>query len=157
MTLSRQQRRQQSGFPARLREVIARFGSVSALAAAVARSEGAVRKWLRGDSEPGITDLRAVCEATGTGIEWLVNGRGSPGGRAELLDRTIPYGDPRHPPLDLTLLESVVSAVEAELRAAGATLGAVKHAALIAACYDLAQGSGTVDPRAIARLVKLAG
>ena len=55
-----------------MREVIDAYGSASGLAKAIERSEGAVRKWLRGESEPNVTDLRAVCEQTGTSIEWLV-------------------------------------------------------------------------------------
>jgi len=43
-------------------------GGASALARMVTRSEGAVRKWLRGECEPNVTDLRAICEATCTGI-----------------------------------------------------------------------------------------
>src|SRR2546421_4626596 len=72
----RREKREGGGFAARLREVIDAYGSASGLAKAIERSEGAVRKWLRGESEPNVTDLRAVCEQTGTSIEWLVTGRG---------------------------------------------------------------------------------
>src|SRR5258708_36411483 len=65
-----------SGFAARLREVIEAYGSASGLAKTIERSEGAVRKWLRGESEPNVTDLRSVCQQTGTSIEWLVTGNG---------------------------------------------------------------------------------
>src|ERR1700738_5254230 len=69
-----------SGFAARLREVIEAYGSASGLAKAIERSEGAVRKWLRGESEPNVTDLRCVCQQTATNIEWLVPGYGARGG-----------------------------------------------------------------------------
>ena len=72
----RRERQESSGFAARLREVIDAYGSASALAKAIDRSEGAVRKWLRGESEPNVTDLRCVCEQTATSIEWLVTGNG---------------------------------------------------------------------------------
>jgi transcriptional regulator with XRE-family HTH domain len=68
------------GFPARLRYVVNSYGSANALAGAIERSEGALRKWLRGKSEPTVSDLRAICEATHTSIEWLVTGRGDPKG-----------------------------------------------------------------------------
>jgi transcriptional regulator with XRE-family HTH domain len=62
------------GFPGRLRQVLDSYGSTSSLARAIDRSEGAVRKWLRGQSEPNVSDLRAICEATATSVEWLVMG-----------------------------------------------------------------------------------
>ena len=40
----------------------------------------AIRKWLRGQSEPAVSDLRAICEVTQTNVEWLVMGRGDPAG-----------------------------------------------------------------------------
>src|ERR1700740_3367927 len=72
----RRERQENSGFATRLREVIDAYGSASGLAKTIERSEGAVRKWLRGESEPNVTDLRSLCEHTGTSIEWLVTGRG---------------------------------------------------------------------------------
>src|SRR4029079_9780130 len=80
------------GFPARLRQVIDSYGNTSSLAREIERSEGALRKWLRGLSEPNVSDLRAICEVTHTSVEWLVMGRGqrqasvrehSPGGGAK--------------------------------------------------------------------------
>jgi len=68
------------GFPARLRYVVDSYGSANALAGAIQRSEGALRKWLRGTSEPTVSDVRAICEATNTNVEWLVTGRGDPKG-----------------------------------------------------------------------------
>lgn len=145
-----------NGFAARLRERLSQFGSASALAVAIERSESAVRKWLRGQSEPSVTDLRAVCEITGTSVEWLVTGRGAADDTAVLRDPGAPYGRDAAP-LDLALLEKVVDAVESELHTSAIELAPFKHATLIAAGYDLARESGGPDPEAIARLVKLAG
>ena len=61
------------GFPTRLREVIPKR-KVTSLASEIGRSEGALRKWLRGESEPNLTDLRLLSTATGVSIEWLVAG-----------------------------------------------------------------------------------
>lgn len=67
------------GLPERLRPTIESYGTVSAAAAAIQRSEGALRKWIRGTSEPNASDLRFICELTGTQISWLVFGNnGSP-------------------------------------------------------------------------------
>jgi hypothetical protein len=55
------------------------YGTVSAAATAIKRSEAALRKWIRGTSEPNASDLRSICELTGTQITWLIFGNnGSP-------------------------------------------------------------------------------
>lgn len=62
------------GLPDRLRLTIASYGSVTATATAMNRSEGALRKWIRGTSEPNASDLRSICELTGTHVNWLLYG-----------------------------------------------------------------------------------
>ena len=62
-------------FPTRLRQVVPK-GKVTSLASDIGRSEGALRKWLRGESEPNVTDLRLLSAATGVSVEWLVVGGG---------------------------------------------------------------------------------
>jgi hypothetical protein len=62
------------GLPARLRQAFEGYGSVTATSRAIERSEGALRKWLRGRSEPTASDLRAICELTGVGLDWLIFG-----------------------------------------------------------------------------------
>ena len=86
----RRERQENSGFARRLREVADAYGSASGLAKAIERSEGGVRKWLRGDSEPNVTDLRAICERTSTSIEWLVTGQGQREAQAQRIHDTAP-------------------------------------------------------------------
>lgn len=158
----RRERQEAGGFAARLRQVLRTHGSASSLAKAIARSEGAVRKWLRGESEPNVTDLRTLSDVTQTRLEWLVTGAGprqlhpeSEGGSA--VRETPPsYRHPPHGALDLPLLEAVMAAADEQLRAAGIELSPAKRSALIAAAYDLARGRNTVDAEAVARLVRLA-
>lgn len=158
----RRERQEAGGFAARLRQVLKAHGSASSLAKAIARSEGAVRKWLRGESEPNVTDLRMLCDVTQTRIEWLVTGEGPRQMQSEA--DTTPSareGAPHHrysPPgrLDLPLLEAVMAAADEQLRAAGLDLPAPKRSALIAAAYDLARERNAVDAEAVARLVRLA-
>jgi hypothetical protein len=155
----RRERQESSGFAARLREVIDAYGSASALAKAIDRSEGAVRKWLRGESEPNVTDLRCVCEQTATSIEWLVTGNG--------LRETQPPGvrEPPPPPyqnnpreqVNTQLLEGILLAVQEELRNAGLELPLLKQSMLVVTLYDLSHERKEVDREAVARLVKLAG
>ena len=162
MNTGRRERQEAGGFAARLRQVLKGHGSASSLAKAIARSEGAVRKWLRGESEPNVTDLRALCEVTQTRIEWLVTGEGPRQPQTEsdaastVRESPPPY---RHSPpgkLDLPLLEAVVAAADEQLRAAGLDLSPAKRSALIAAAYDLARERNAVDAEAVARLVRLA-
>ena len=81
---------QENSFAARLNEVIGVHGGASGLAKAIERSDGC-RNWLRGGSEPNVTDLRAVCDQTGTSIEWLVTGQGYREAQAQEMNS----GDPR--------------------------------------------------------------
>lgn len=165
MNSGRRERQEAGGFAARLRQVLKAHGSASSLAKAIERSEGAVRKWLRAESEPNVTDLRALSEVTRTRIEWLVTGQGPCHLQGEEEDagsmvRETPPPPYRHPPhssLDLPLLEAVMAAADEQLRAAGLELSAAKRSALIAAAYDSARGRNSVDAEAVARLVRLAG
>jgi hypothetical protein len=141
----RRERRETGGFAARLRQVLKAYGSASGLAKAIARSEGAVRKWLRAESEPNVTDLRTLCQVTRTRIDWLVNGEGPRYEVAEADARSMVrepsplHRHSSHGTLDLPLLEAVISAADEQLRAAGLDLSAAKRSALIAAAYDHAR------------------
>jgi transcriptional regulator with XRE-family HTH domain len=168
LSSGRRERQEAGGFAARLRQVLRSHGSASALAKAIRRSEGAVRKWLRGESEPNVTDLRALSEMTQTRIEWLASGQGpreapsvaeadSPDHVASSVrDGSPPYRNPALGALDLPLLEAVLAAVDEQLRLATLDLSAAKRSALIATAYDLARDRHGVDADAVARLVRLA-
>jgi transcriptional regulator with XRE-family HTH domain len=159
----RRERQEAGGFATRLRPVLKGHGSASGLAKAIARSEGAVRKWLRGESEPNVTDLRTLSEVTQTRVEWLVTGEGArqmeaeSGAESTVRESPPPYRHSGHGTLDLPLLEAVMAAADEQLRAAAdLELSPAKRSALIAAAYDLARGRGSVDAEAVARLVRLA-
>ena len=146
----RRERQVTGGFALRLRQVIDAYGSANSIAKAIERSEGAVRKWLRGESEPNVTDLRTLCEQTQTNIEWLVTGRG----RREVLHTpapALPSG-----PLSVPLLESIIDAVETETHKDELNLSSAKRSMLIATLYGLFQESQKVDGEAVSRLVRLA-
>ena len=159
----RRERQESSGFAARLREVIDAYGSASALAKAIDRSEGAVRKWLRGESEPNVTDLRCVCEQTATSIEWLATGNGlretQPQGMSESVREPPPppYQNNPREQVNTQLLEGILLAVQEELRNAGLELPLLKQSMLVVTLYDLSHERKEVDREAVARLVKLAG
>jgi len=101
----------------------------AALAKTIERSEGAVRKWLRGESEPNVTDLRSVCEQTGTSIEWLVSGNGRREAAAARRTRRAPpppYQNTTRAQVDSQLLEGILLAVQEELRHTGLDLPLLK-------------------------------
>ena len=157
----RRERQESGGFAARLREVIDSYGSASSLAKAIERSEGAVRKWLRGESEPNVTDLRTVCERTGTRIEWLVAGRGQreaePAGVRDTDPRNYKEAASPAESVNIQLLEAILSAVREELRSTGIELPPPKESMLVVTLYELCHERREVDREAVARLVKLAG
>ena len=135
----------------RLRSVIDAHGGTSALARIIARSEGAVRKWLRAESEPNVTDLRAICEATATSIAWLVSGNGE-------RDRMAPNESPPRDaaPAECALLENLLLHVDAELAKAHVVLASTQRSALIVTLYQLFRDKQSIDPEALSRLVRLA-
>jgi len=155
----RRERQVTGGFAARLRQVIDAYGSANSIAKAIERSEGAVRKWLRGESEPNVTDLRTLCERTQTSIEWLVTGRGRREAiHTHLSETPAPNHEnaPNSPPLSYSLLEAIMDAVENEVRKDDFDLPSSKRSMLVTALYDMFQESRRIDGEAVARLVKLA-
>jgi hypothetical protein len=154
----RLERQEHGGFATRLRSVVEAHGSANGIAKAIDRSEGAVRKWLRGESEPNVTDLRSLCEETHTSIEWLVTGRGRREAAARLQEApSPPYENSGREPLDYPLLEGIMDAVDEELRNTALELPSTKKSMLVVTLYDLCHARKEVDREAVARLVRLAG
>jgi transcriptional regulator with XRE-family HTH domain len=131
--------------------VIDAHGGASCLARDIARSEGAVRKWLRAESEPNVTDLRAICAATATNIAWLVSG-GSAADSMPLPENALRAAAPE----ECALLENLLLRVDAELAKAHVVLASTQRSALIVTLYQLFRSKQSIDPEALARLVRLA-
>jgi transcriptional regulator with XRE-family HTH domain len=142
------------GFPSRLREALESYGSASAIARAIDRSEGAVRKWLRGQSEPSVSDLRAICETTGVSVEWLVTGRGNKQGITGIgRNPPTPYGE--LPPLDYTLMDGVLFAVKLEPRIGGVPITLEKCSSILTTVYNMSRVTRQIDPEAAERVAGL--
>ena len=62
------------GFAERLIQVLDSFPSTYSAGHAIHRSDGAIRKWRRGESAPTAPDLWGLCEASGYSAEWLLFG-----------------------------------------------------------------------------------
>ena len=149
------------GFAARLRQVLDSYGSTSSLARCIDRSEGAVRKWLRGQSEPNVSDLRAICEITATSVEWLVMGRGpraappEPTFGADGSVREI-EGNAELPPLNYKLMDDVVRTIRHESPVIlGAEVAAEKQSSVLTTVYNMSRRARRVDPEEVTRLVGL--
>jgi hypothetical protein len=159
MSTDRRERQVTGGFAVRLRQVIDAYGSANSIAKAIERSEGAVRKWLRGESEPNVTDLRTLCEQTQTSIEWLVTGRGRREAvHTHMLESAAANYEnkPNNTPLSYALLEAIMDAIETQVRTDNLDLPSSKRSMLVATLYDMFHESHRVDSDAVARLVKLA-
>jgi len=143
----RRERQERGGFATRLRSVVEAHGSANGIAKAIDRSEGAVRKWLRGESEPNVTDLRSLCEETHTSIEWLVTGRGRrDAAAAGLQEAASPaYDSTGHEPLNYPLLEGIMDAVDQELRSTALELPSTKKSMLVVTLYDMCHARREVD------------
>lgn len=144
------------GFPARLRQVIDSYGSTSALARHIDRSEGAVRKWLRGQSEPSVSDLRAICTISDTSVEWLVMGIGDPKGSAIRDTPSSTSGsDEPLPPLNYKLMDDVVLTIKLESKVAGSAVTPEKCSSIITTVYNMSRRERRVDPEEAARVAGL--
>jgi transcriptional regulator with XRE-family HTH domain len=153
----RRERQAHGGFAARLRQIIDAHGSANSIAKLIDRSEGAVRKWLRGESEPNVTDLRALCELTSTRIEWLVAGRGEREAASAAQETAPPpYQSAAGKQLNYALLEEIIEALEGEILKSELPLANAKRSMLIVTLYELSQETQSVDREAVARLLKLA-
>jgi transcriptional regulator with XRE-family HTH domain len=145
------------GFAARLRQVVDAHGSTSSFARALGRSEGALRKWLRGQSEPNVSDLRALCEMTSTSIEWLVTGRGS---RADALTvregASSPSSMALRQPFDYRLLDQIMAAIDEESRALDMEVPRLKRSSMTGLLYDRFLESKQVDRDLVSRMLRLA-
>jgi transcriptional regulator with XRE-family HTH domain len=146
----------QDGFAARLRHTAERCGGASALARAIGRSEGAIRKWIRGSSEPNVSDLCAICRVSGASVAWLAAGEPPEPQGHQVREALVPYNAQPARALDDELLESVLEALEEETRAKGTSMPPAKRSAAAVALYGLSRPAGRVDRGAAARLVKLA-
>src|SRR5690606_31189514 len=130
--------------------------TITALADIIQRSEGAVRNWMTGRSQPVVIDVLRTCEVTGTRVEWLMTGEGPQRETDPLAvgDSPARYASTR---VDEPLLGAISLAVEkASSAARPGKLSAEKKAALIAHCYRFMGSMDNFDEPAVTRLVKLA-
>ena len=66
-----------AAFARRLRAIVGKTGSVSALARAAGTSGSAIHKWLKAQSEPSRDRLIALAQAAQVSLRWLATGEGA--------------------------------------------------------------------------------
>jgi hypothetical protein len=120
------------------------------------RSEGAIRKWLRGRSEPNVTDLRRICEVSGTNVEWLVTGRGARPGQTQVWSAAPPPSSGiMRVPFNHQLHDDISTALDEELRTLAIDVPSVKRNSMIGMLYDRFQDTGQIDREFLARMARL--
>jgi hypothetical protein len=106
-----------AGFAARFKKVVDEDRrTITAVARAIPRSEGAVRNWMTGRSQPVVSDVLRMCELTGTRVEWLMTGEG-PQRETDPLAVADAQARYRATSVDEALLGAISLAVEKALRA----------------------------------------
>lgn len=140
-------------FAGRLRQVVSSYGSTNALARTINRSEGALRKWLRGQSEPSVSDLRAICAATGASVEWLVMGQ-NPKGLA-VREPPVSGSDEPLPPLNYKLMDDVVVAVRLQPTIDGSAVSPEKCSSILTTVYNMSRTTRRVDRESAERIIAL--
>jgi hypothetical protein len=113
---------------------------------------------LRGQSEPAVSDLRSICDVTGTNVEWLVMGRGQQKGMT-IDDASGSQGSGEQPlgELDYKLMDDVVLTIRLEPRVAGAAVSPEKCSSILTLVYNMSRATRRVDPEAAERLIGLTG
>lgn len=115
-----------------------------------------MRKWLRGQSEPAVSDLVSICTVTNTNVEWLVMGRGEQRG-VSLADPPASAGSDEGPlpPLNYKLMDDVVLTIRLEPRVGGAAVSAEKCSSIITAVYNMSCATRRVDRENAERIASL--
>lgn len=88
---------ERAAFVERLLDTARTFGSLNALAKASGVSEGALRKWTTGQSEPTRDRLVAIARTAGVNVAWLATGNGprdrAGAGEVPLLEGYVRLGE----------------------------------------------------------------
>ena len=99
---------------------------------------------MRGESEPNVSDLRAICRVSGASAQWLVNGVGESGLIAPGVREMAPsYGSAAV--MNGDLLVEIITAVEEAAAVDGAKIAINSKSAIISALYGLCRSGGIVD------------
>ncbi len=157
-----------SAFAERIRFLIQRVGSATEIARKCGFSEGVVRSWRDGNTDPSRARCVTLARTLGVSLVWLVAGEGS-----LLIDPStptideqfsserapsrrlsgLPNGEGAHhrgSSVDTKRLNTAVQILQSELRLAGREYSLSEHTDLLSELYEiLGPGGLQVDPMAM--------
>lgn len=157
-------------FADRIRFLIQRVGSATEIARMCGFSEGVVRSWRDGNTDPSRARCVTLARTLGISLMWLVAGEGS-----LQIDPNIPNGDEQfssektasHRPnnrqgkpigylggntVDVKRLSTAVQILQSELSLSGSAYAFAENTDLLSELYEiLGPGGSQVDPLAMVR------
>lgn len=145
---------QPSSFASRVRAVIKMSGSVSEIARRCGFSEGVVRSWRDGNTDPSRGRCVTMAKTLGLSLVWLAAGEGP-----MMLDGTAEDARPRGESsetrenessaqagtLDASRLAAAMKLLQSDIEMAGSRFSPVRHADLVAEMYAILGRSGEAD------------
>ncbi len=124
------------GFTARIGELIQKFGNISRIAQMCGFSEGAVRSWRDGRSDPSRSRCLTLAGSLGISLAWLMTGEGN-----MMEDKRAPSpvtapATTATPSMDARLLSSAIGVLQATLKSTGNELSVEDRADLLVQYYN---------------------
>ncbi|SEP02477.1 hypothetical protein SAMN02800692_3326 [Luteibacter sp. UNC138MFCol5.1] len=145
---------QPSSFATRVRAVIKMSGSVSEIARRCGFSEGVVRSWRDGNTDPSRGRCVTMAKTLGLSLVWLAAGEGPMilDGSSEDVARTDTSesrersgGPAQAGTLDASRLAAAMKLLQSDIEMAGSRFSPVRHADLVAEMYAILGRSGDAD------------
>jgi len=147
-----------SSFASRVRAVIKMSGSVSDIARRCGFSEGVVRSWRDGNTDPSRGRCVTMAKTLGLSLVWLAAGEGpmmqdGKGDDAVARNESSESvrGRDEHDvraaagPLDVSRLASAMKLLQSDIEMTGSRFSPVRHADLVAEMYSILGRSGEDD------------
>jgi transcriptional regulator with XRE-family HTH domain len=131
-------------FKLRLAALAKILGSGNALADAIDSSRAGVRKWLGGESFPTVPDVKRLCAAAGTRVQWLVNGdepQQVQGAKFVTEDGVRFYSE--------AFIHEVALALNREIKHRNGVITADQHAKVLQSLLYLFKSNPTIESKAI--------
>ncbi|UPG85553.1 helix-turn-helix domain-containing protein [Luteibacter aegosomatis] len=146
-----------SSFASRVRQVIKMSGSVSEIARRCGFSEGVVRSWRDGNTDPSRGRCVTMAKTLGLSLVWLAAGEGPmmlDGSGEGAVARTETSESTRSresqhstvaSPLDASRLAAAMKLLQSDIEMTGSRFSPVRHADLVAEMYSILGRSGESD------------
>lgn len=128
--------------------------SKSAFARMIDVGDTTLNNYMTGLTEPGVKELIAICEGTGTLIGWLITGEG-PRNMLEVRDSaSISYGAEMRRAYSPELVKAVVAAMEEEIQSVGINPAPAKRAELVSAFCLLFKSPDKIEREAMRMMLR---